>query len=61
MFVLIACWQELSDEQKKAPVAEKIALTLKHAGVSITVTSLTDVMAFSVGSFTVNISHRRAI
>jgi len=31
---------------------EKIALSLKHAGVSVTVTSVTDVFAFAVGSVT---------
>ena len=32
---------------------EKIATALKHAGVSVTVTSVTDVFAFAVGSVTV--------
>lgn len=58
MFVLVACWQELKDEQKKLSLPVKIALTLKHSGVSITVTSLTDVVAFAVGSFTVRPSKR---
>ena len=31
----------------------RVALTLKHAGVSITVTSLTDTAAFLIGSTTV--------
>lgn len=54
MFVLVACWHELKDDNnKKLSLQEKIASTLKHAGVSITVTSLTDVVAFAVGSFTV--------
>jgi Patched family len=35
------------------PIDEAMALTLKHAGVSITITSLTDVFAFAVGSVTV--------
>ena len=34
---------------------EKIALALKHAGVSITVTSITDVFAFAVGAVTVEL------
>ena len=33
---------------------EKIALALKHAGVSVTVTSVTDVFAFAAGSVTVS-------
>lgn len=55
MFVLVTVWEELSDRHKKLSLPEKIAFTLKHAGVSITVTSLTDIMAFAVGSFTVNL------
>ena len=34
---------------------EKIAVALKHAGVSVTVTSVTDVFAFAVGSVTVSL------
>jgi hypothetical protein len=34
-------------------IDEAIALTVKHAGVSITITSLTDIFAFAVGSVTV--------
>ena len=33
---------------------DKIAHALKHAGVSVTVTSLTDVFAFAVGAVTVS-------
>lgn len=54
MFVLMACWEELTQEEKKLSIPEKIGLTLKHAGVSITVTTVTDVLAFIVGSSTVN-------
>jgi len=32
---------------------ERIGYALKHAGVSITVTSLTDILAFGVGAVTV--------
>ena len=35
------------------PLSEAIGLTLKHAGVAVTITSLTDVFAFAVGSVTV--------
>lgn len=54
MFVLMACWEELTKEEKKLPVPEKIGLMLKHGGVSITITSFTDVIAFLIGSSTVN-------
>ena len=35
-------------------IAEKMGIALKHAGVSVTVTSLTDVFAFGVGAVTVS-------
>lgn len=53
MFVIMACWEELTKEQKKLPVSERIGLMLKHAGVSITVTSVTDILAFIIGASTV--------
>jgi len=34
-------------------IADKMGIALKHAGVSVTVTSLTDVFAFGVGAVTV--------
>lgn len=55
MFVVAASWNYISEQQKKLPLPERIGLMLQHAGVSITVTSLTDFMAFLVGSFTVRI------
>lgn len=56
MFVIMACWDDLSITQKQLPLHERIGLMLKHAGVSITVTSVTDVLAFIVGSSTVSIN-----
>jgi Niemann-Pick C1 protein len=35
-------------------VADRMGIALKHAGVSVTVTSLTDVFAFGVGAVTVS-------
>jgi hypothetical protein len=35
------------------PLHEVMGQTLKHAGVAVTITSLTDVFAFAVGSVTV--------
>ncbi|KAG5871007.1 hypothetical protein JTB14_006974 [Gonioctena quinquepunctata] len=53
MFVIFACWEELTDEQKKLPLHERVGLMLKHGGVSITITSFTDVIAFLIGSSTI--------
>lgn len=54
MFVVIEVWKNLSPEVNQQSVPNKIAMTLKQAGVSITVTSLTDAVAFGVGASTVN-------
>lgn len=54
MFVLMACWDDLTEEQKRLPLHERVGLMLKHGGVSITVTSVTDILAFIVGSSTVS-------
>ena len=54
MFVIVQNWENLSPETHSKPIPERIALTMKHAGMSITVTSLTDILAFAVGSTTVS-------
>ena len=36
------------------PITERIAKAMRHAGVSITVTSITDMAAFLIGSTTVS-------
>ena len=53
MFVIVQCLNNV----KKSSAADislpdLISRTLSHAGVSITVTSVTDVVAFGVGYFT---------
>jgi len=53
MFVTIQCFNNLdSDEQKKSR-HERFGLTMKRAGAAITVTSLTDFLAFAIGGTTV--------
>ena len=49
MFVIMKTYRNL-ESSKDLILEEKIAITLKHAGVSITVTSLTDVCVFAVGA-----------
>lgn len=55
MFVIIEAWNNLTPMEKKRELPVKMALTMKHAGVSITVTSVTNFVAFSIGSSTVSI------
>ena len=57
-FVMMAAWDEVMSHEKnlKKPLAERIAMTLSHAGAAISITSLTDVMAFIIGASTVSFS-----
>ncbi|XP_058956472.2 patched domain-containing protein 3 isoform X1 [Pocillopora verrucosa] len=54
MFVIVQAWNNLSpDTHKNQEIAERIGLALKHAGCSITITSLTDFLAFMIGATTI--------
>lgn len=48
-FILANAWRR----ERAANLADRAADTLAHAGVSLTVSSLTNVLAFSIGSLTV--------
>ena len=54
MFVIVQALENLSEEDKKKPIPERIGLTMKSAGVAITVTSMTDILAFAAGAVTVS-------
>ena len=54
MFVIMGSLNNLKAEEKDLEIPLKIAQVLRHAGVSITVTSLTDFVAFMVGATTVS-------
>ena len=55
MFVIVQCWYNLNeDDVRGKSIHEKIGQTMKHAGVAITVTSITDVFAFGIGAVTVS-------
>ena len=54
MFVFVSTWDNLRPDERLLPLKEKIALVCKHAGVSILITSVTDVAAFGIGATTVN-------
>ena len=55
MFVIMACWYNLHKDSTLATLSlpERMGLAMKHAGVSVTVTSITDILAFGIGACTV--------
>ena len=56
MFVIMQSLDNLkSDEKKDNNIPQNIGQTMTHAGVAITVTSITDIVVFAVGSSTVRI------
>ena len=56
MFVIMQSLDNLkSDEKKTNNIPQNIGQTMTHAGVAITVTSITDIVVFAVGSSTVRI------
>ncbi|PNF38055.1 hypothetical protein B7P43_G02357 [Cryptotermes secundus] len=52
-FVIMQCLENVSKEDKCTSVPERLGRTLRQAGVSITVTSLTDIVAFAIGTSTI--------
>lgn len=53
IFVLMSCWRQVAGMNTGCTLPERMGLTLRHAGSSITVTSITDVVAFLIGASTV--------
>lgn len=53
MFVTMQCFNNLDGEEEKLPMTERFGLTMRRAGAAITITSLTDFLAFAVGGTTV--------
>eukprot|EP00092_Neocalanus_flemingeri_P008175 GFUD01008815.1.p1 GENE.GFUD01008815.1~~GFUD01008815.1.p1 ORF type:complete len:989 (+),score=163.46 GFUD01008815.1:223-3189(+) len=53
MFVTMQCFNNLNSEEQKKSRDERFGLTLRRAGAAITVTSLTDFLAFAIGGTTV--------
>lgn len=54
IFVLMSCWRQVEKMHTGCTLPERMGLTLRHAGSSITVTSITDVVAFLIGASTVS-------
>ncbi len=53
MFVIVQNFDTLDDEEKWKPRAERMGLAMKHGGVAITITTVTDLLAFGIGASTV--------
>lgn len=53
MFVMSACWNNLTPVEAKKSLPIKVGLMLKHAGVSIVITSFTDIVALLIGAITI--------
>ena len=53
MFVILQCFGNAEKSRTTDDLGERIGNAMRHAGVAITVTSLTDVCAFAIGCITV--------
>lgn len=53
MFVIMQSWNNFAAKRRDLSLEDKMGITLGRAGVAITVTSITDVIAFAVGATTV--------
>ena len=52
MFVIIQVRNSLADQLRGKSVMESLGKTMEHAGVAITITSITDFIAFGIGATT---------
>ena len=51
-FIITGEFQQQTKDHPKESIENKMRHTMKHAGVSILITSLTDITAFSIGAST---------
>ncbi|KFV18584.1 Patched domain-containing protein 3, partial [Tauraco erythrolophus] len=52
MFIMIASWEQSSRKEEKSDVKSRLAKTYTEAALSVTITTLTDVLAFFIGTWT---------
>ena len=53
MFVIMQCFNNLNPEESKLKIRQQFGRTMRGAGVAITITSVTDFLAFGIGGTTV--------
>ncbi|TRY77454.1 hypothetical protein TCAL_08010 [Tigriopus californicus] len=53
MFVIVQSFDNLKDGELALALAQRFGLCMSHAGVAITITSVTDLLAFGIGGTTV--------
>ena len=53
MFVIMQAFDNLDKEEREQELGRRFGQTMRHAGVAITITSLTDLLAFAIGATTV--------
>lgn len=64
MFVIVQCLTNIQQSHpswEAEPVEEIVAKTMKHAGVAITITSVTDLVVFGIGAISVRMKKRLKI
>ncbi|NWI12127.1 PTHD3 protein, partial [Crypturellus soui] len=52
MFIMIACWEKSVKQIEKSDTKAQMGETYTEAAVSVTITTLTDVLAFFIGTWT---------
>ncbi|KAJ7423827.1 patched domain-containing protein 3-like protein [Willisornis vidua] len=52
MFIMIASWEQSSRKKEKSDVKSLLTETYSEAALSVTITTLTDVLAFFIGTWT---------
>ena len=53
MFVIMQAFENLTEEEREQELGVRFGRTMRHAGVAITITSVTDLLAFAIGATTV--------
>merc|ERR1719167_847967 len=53
MFVLVQSYENLSEDEKKEDISKRFGKTLAYAGMAVSVTSVTNIVAFMLGATTV--------